>query len=121
MRFQSFPGRFSVISCAVTSFSENDGLDRRQRCVASQALLAGRGALGWCTATVTYGQFVDHPSNLSVSANGMLRSSILQRVDVVASTMPRSCHCFSVILVQLLADHHRQNTSIYDRVHLPVA
>ena len=45
----------------MTSFSENDGLDRRQsvlstqRCAASQALLAGRGALGWCTATGTYG------------------------------------------------------------------
>ena len=67
----------------MTSFSENDGLDRRQsvlstqRCAASQALLADRGALGWSTATGTYGQFVDHPSNLSVSASGMLRSSTL--------------------------------------------
>ena len=71
----------------MTSFSENDGLDRHQsvlstqRCAASKALLAGRGTLGWSTATGTYGQFVDHPSNLSVSASGMLRSSILQRVD----------------------------------------
>ena len=50
-------------------------------CAATQALLAGGGALGWSTATGTYGQFVDHPSNLPVSASGMLRSSILQRVD----------------------------------------
>ena len=40
-----------------------------------------------------YGHFVDHPSNLSLSASGMLRFSILQRADVMASTMPRSCHC----------------------------
>ena len=103
----------------MTSFSENDGLDRRQsvlstqRCAASQALLTGRGALGWSTATGTYGDFVDHPSNLSVSASGMLRCSTLQRVDVVASTMPRSCHCESKESWQMppmgrnmLADHH---------------
>ena len=65
------------------------------------------------TATGTYGQFVDHPSNLSVSASGMLRSSILQRADVVASTMPRSCHCelkeswqMPPMGRNMLADHH---------------
>ena len=90
---------------------------RPNGCAASQALLAGRGALGWSTATGTYEQFVDHPSNLSVSASGMLRSSILQhvlqRVDVVVSTMPRSCHCelkeswqIPQMGQNMLADHH---------------
>ena len=43
----------------------------------------------------------------------MLRSSILQRVDVVASTMPRSCHCelkeswqMPPMGRNMLADHH---------------
>ena len=121
MRFQSYPGRFSVIfACAVTSFSENDGLDRCQSvlssqrcCAASQALMAGRGALRWDTTTGTYGDFVSHPSNSSVSASGMLCSSILQRVVVVASTMPRSCHCelkeswqMPPMGRNMLADHH---------------
>ena len=65
----------------------------------------------------SYGQFVEHPSYLSVRvrAGNMLRSSTPLRVDGVASasTMPRSCHCGSKESWQMplmdrneLADRH---------------
>ena len=61
----------------------------------------------------SYGLFVNYPSHLSERASDMLRSSSPLRIDDVASTMPRSCHCGSKESWQMppmgrteLADRH---------------
>ena len=116
MRFQSFPGRFSIIFMSRDQFF-------RKRWVGSTPISAVDPTVcgkpdtpdGPRSTRVVhgYGDFMDHPFNLPVSASGMLRCSTLQRVDVVASTMPRSCQCESKESWQMppmdrnmLADHH---------------